>query len=61
MFAFSPSIMEWNQVFVTPSGYFALTYDNALLIMAYAVAYRLSKEAAFRQTAEETAAYILGR
>ena len=32
MFAFSPSIMEWNQVFVTPSGYFALTiiqeYEN---------------------------------
>ena len=27
MFAFSPSIMEWNQVFVTPSGYFALTYE----------------------------------
>ncbi len=36
-----------------------MLYDNALLIMAYAVAYRLSKEAAFRQTAEETAAYIL--
>lgn len=29
MFAFSPSIMEWNQVFVTPSGYFALTTHQA--------------------------------
>ncbi|MCX4324793.1 MAG: hypothetical protein OSJ59_17765, partial [Lachnospiraceae bacterium] len=30
MFAFSPSIMEWNQVFVTPSGYFALTNKRLL-------------------------------
>ena len=36
-----------------------MLYDNALLIMAYAAAYRLSGEIAFRETAEETAAYIL--
>lgn len=36
-----------------------MMYDNALLIMAYAAAYRLSGEAVFLKTAEETAAYIL--
>ena len=36
-----------------------MLYDNALLIMAYAAAYRLSGEAVFLKTAEETAAYIL--
>lgn len=37
-----------------------MLYDNALLIIAYAAAYHLSGEAVFRETAEETAAYILG-
>lgn len=36
-----------------------MLYDNALLIMAYATAYRLSGETVFRDTAMETADYIL--
>ena len=36
-----------------------MLYDNALLIMAYAAAYRMSGETVFRATAEETAAYVL--
>lgn len=36
-----------------------MLYDNALLIIAYAVAYRLTREPVFLDTAEKTADYIL--
>lgn len=36
-----------------------MLYDNALLIMAYAAAYKISGDESFLDTAEKTAAYVL--
>ncbi|MDE7286332.1 MAG: thioredoxin domain-containing protein, partial [Lachnospiraceae bacterium] len=36
-----------------------MLYDNALLVMAYAVAYKISGDESFLDTAEKTAAYVL--
>ena len=36
-----------------------MLYDNALLIMAYAAAYAVTKDESLRDTAEKTAAYVL--
>lgn len=37
-----------------------MLYDNGLLLMAYSIAYRVSGEKAFLDTAEKTAEYVLG-